>query len=55
MNWRRSTRCGTSACVELALGSTAVHIRDASGDVVSVPHGAWRSFIALIKEGGLDG
>lgn len=54
--WRKSTRCGSSACVEVAVGDP-VRVRATLGEGGSVAFGpvAWRAFLALVKAGGVDG
>jgi hypothetical protein len=52
--WRRSTRCSTGACVEVAEGSDAVLVRDSKmpeGGNLRISHVAWMSFIAAISVG----
>lgn len=47
MNWRKSTRCDASACVEVAPLSLAVAVRDstAPGRWLAFPRGEWREFV----------
>lgn len=52
-NWRKSSYSGdgNGACVEVALGSEAVGVRDsknATGPVLTVPADHWRTFLARI-------
>ncbi|MYU25029.1 DUF397 domain-containing protein [Streptomyces sp. SID8352] len=52
LNWFKSSYSGTEGgeCVEVADGSTAVHIRDskaAAGPVVTVSRDAWAGFVGL--------
>jgi hypothetical protein len=52
--WRRSTRCSTGACVEVAEGVDAVLVRDSKqpeGGNLRIDHAAWMSFIAAISAG----
>jgi Domain of unknown function (DUF397) len=52
--WRRSTRCSTGACVEVAEGVDAVLVRDSKqpeGGNLQIDHVAWMSFIAAISAG----
>ena len=52
--WRRSTRCSTGACVEVAEGSDAVLVRDSKlpdGGNLRISHVAWTAFIAAIAVG----
>ena len=48
--WERSTRCGSSACVEVARGGV-VRVRDSRADaspVLEFEAADWRAFLALI-------
>jgi hypothetical protein len=51
--WRKSSRCDTSACVEIATADDAVLMRNSTiaHDVLSLPVDAWRSFVAGVKRG----
>ena len=56
--WRRSTRCSTGACVEVAEGVDAVLVRDSKkpeGGNLQIDHAAWMSFIAAISAGEIGG
>lgn len=52
--WRKSTRCGTSSCVEVAKVDTAYLVRDSKN-----PHAAaltftedeWTAFVAGVRAG----
>jgi len=53
--WHRSTRCGSSACVETAADSDAVYMRDGKdprGPVLAFSHAAWRDLIDGVKGDG---
>ena len=52
--WRRSTRCSTGACVEVAEGSDAVLVRDSKkpeGGSLRISHVAWTAFITAVSGG----
>jgi Domain of unknown function (DUF397) len=51
--WRKSSRCDTSACVEIATAGDAVLMRNSTTahDVLSLPVDAWRSFVNGVKHG----
>jgi hypothetical protein len=54
MDWRRSTRCSTGACVEVATASSTIGVRDskqAAGAILTYDRQAWREFIAGIGAG----
>jgi hypothetical protein len=55
--WRKSTRCDTSACVEIATAGDAVLMRNSTiaHDVLSLSVDAWRSFVAGVKHGDFSG
>jgi len=52
-SWRKSSRCDTSACVEIATAGDAVLLRNSTvaHDVLSLPVDAWRSFVDGVKYG----
>ncbi|BCB85727.1 DUF397 domain-containing protein [Phytohabitans suffuscus] len=56
-DWRRSTRCQHADCVEIAVVSDNVLIRDskhgASGPVLAFTAEQFRSFISAMKENAL--
>ena len=54
--WRKSTRCETSACVEIATAGEAVLMRNSTiaHDVLRLPVDTWRSFVAGLKHGEFD-
>ena len=55
--WRKSSRCGTSACVEIAADTNAVYLRnsqDPAARRLVFSHGEWASFIASVKAGDFD-
>jgi hypothetical protein len=51
--WKRSTYCGTGACLEMAATPEAVFVRDAkrpaSDLVLGFSPAAWQSFIGSVK------
>jgi hypothetical protein len=54
VEWRRSTRCSTGACVEVAIAPSTVGVRDskeADSSVLTYDRPAWRDFIAGIVAG----
>jgi hypothetical protein len=55
--WRKSSRCGTGACVEVATGDTVVGMRDSKdphSPALSFSHAEWRVFIDGVKDGNFD-
>jgi hypothetical protein len=55
--WRKSSRCGTSACVEVAAGRKTVHLRnsqDPAARRLVFSHEEWASFVAGVKAGDFD-
>jgi hypothetical protein len=57
--WRRSTRCSTNSCVEVAdLADGGVAIRDgksgASSPILVFGGEEWRTFVADVKAGEFD-
>ncbi|WP_027344757.1 DUF397 domain-containing protein [Hamadaea tsunoensis] len=54
--WKKSSRCDTSACVEVAEIDDAVGVRQSEdGDhVLIVSREAWRDFAAGVKDGEFD-
>lgn len=56
-DWRKSLRCGTGACVEVATEDTAVHMRsslDPGGPALSFSPDVWADFVVGIKAGEFD-
>jgi hypothetical protein len=48
--WKRSTYCGTSACVEVAFHTERVAVRDSKindGPVIEFDRSAWAAFVAV--------
>ena len=54
--WRRSTRCGDNACVEVADGGDVVFLRrtDPATPQLVVSRDAFRRLIEAVKAGELD-
>jgi len=55
--WRRSSQCGSGACVEVATGDSVVLMRDAkdpAGPSLSFSHLGWADFVGGIKAGEFD-
>lgn len=54
--WRKSTRCETSACVEVATGGSLVGLRNSTLPEVhlSIDASAWRQFIDGVRTGEFD-
>ncbi|SDD02666.1 DUF397 domain-containing protein [Actinokineospora iranica] len=50
--WRKSARCESGKCVELAWGGTATFIRDSKnpGQIVDIPAGAARLLIDFVRD-----
>jgi hypothetical protein len=51
--WRRSSRCDTSACVEVAPADAGMRVRDTAGTVLAFSAEAWRVFLAEARESKL--
>jgi len=54
LQWKRSSRCASSGCVEVAMGGDAVHVRDskrADSPVLSFDMDEWRAFTAGVAAG----
>jgi hypothetical protein len=54
VEWRRSSRCSTGACLAFAADSDAVYVRDLKqddGPALRLTHAAWRDLIEGIKGG----
>lgn len=54
LSWRKSSRCESNACVEVAEAAESVHVRDAAGSVVTFDLEAWRGFVAGVRVGEFD-
>lgn len=49
--WKRSSRCDSSACVEMWPGHATVWVRDATGAVLVVDRDAWRDLVTSVRRG----
>lgn len=57
LDWRRSRRCGTKQCIEVAAGTKGIHVRDSER-----PHGPrlkygrknWRAFVKSVGQGHFE-
>jgi hypothetical protein len=57
VQWQRSSRCGTSACVEIAKVDDAVLMRDAKdpdGVALAFSAAGWAAFLVDVKAGVFD-
>jgi len=55
-NWHISTRSGGGGCVEVAVGSPTVAVRDSkdrSGPELAFPVEGWRGFITAVRGGAI--
>lgn len=55
--WRRSSHCANSGCVEVNVAEPVVQVRDSKapdGPVLHFEAGEWRSFVAGVKNGEFD-
>jgi hypothetical protein len=43
--WRKSRRCDTASCVEVAVTGAGVQVRDEAGSMLIFSGGAWRVFL----------
>ncbi|SDT72361.1 DUF397 domain-containing protein [Actinoplanes derwentensis] len=53
-HWRRSRRCSTGACVEVARVAERVLIRDSkmpTGAILAFTHEEWDAFVTGVKDG----
>lgn len=55
-SWRKSTRCESQACVEVApvAGGMAIRNSTAPDRQLAFPAATWRNFISAIREGEFD-
>ncbi len=57
--WRKSTRCGTTACVEVASSPDGTfRVRDSKnpdGPVLTFDRDEWTAFVAGVNAGEFDG
>ena len=57
LDWRRSSKCDSGACVEVADLGTLIMIRDSAGDgylPIAVSRPAWRDFLTGVRAGTFD-
>ena len=58
LDWRRSTRCGSESCVEVAISSGKAYIRsskDGAGDAYLLfDADEWRSFLMGVRNNEFD-
>jgi hypothetical protein len=57
LDWRRSSLCANSGCVEVADDVVGVHVRDAKdpdGTVLTFTRLNWNTFLADVKAGTFD-
>jgi len=58
LTWRKSRYCGTNACVEVAEGSGAYHVRDGKTPEIELDlqfsQRSWAQFLNGIKAGFFD-
>jgi hypothetical protein len=54
--WRRSRRCDSSACVEVAQVPGGFAVRDSTQPdaVLSFPAAQWKTFVAGVRNGDFD-
>jgi uncharacterized protein DUF397 len=52
--WKKSSKCGTNACVEVKITNHAVAVRDNAEGLVIYTHDEWQSFIDGVKAGEFD-
>ena len=53
LSWRRSSRCESTTCVEVAITRDRVLLRDSAAQVLSLPPSAWRAFCGAVARGEL--
>lgn len=56
-NWRRSSYCGTNACVEVATTGTGALMRDSKLDdspILGFTRSGWAGFLEAVKAGEFD-
>jgi hypothetical protein len=52
LGWRKSSYSASGNCVEVAVQTESVSIRDSknpAGGVLSVPSSAWQAFIEIVR------
>ncbi|WP_117211823.1 DUF397 domain-containing protein [Allorhizocola rhizosphaerae] len=56
-SWRKSTKCESSGCVEVAEAGQMILVRDSKnphGPTLSFTRSSWRDFVAAIRDGAYD-
>lgn len=55
MEWVRSTRCGSNACVEVSFDRRRVYVRDNMHiGHLTYTHAEWRAFLEGVRAGEFD-
>jgi hypothetical protein len=57
MEFKKSSRCGTSTCVEVAIGHSKIWVGDSKnpdGPCLTFDRAEWKVFIAGVKLGEFD-
>jgi len=57
LNWKRSSHCAASSCIEVAINPAGVHVRDSEspdGPHLTFTANAWRAFLADVRANRYD-
>jgi hypothetical protein len=57
LRWRKSSRCDSSSCVEVAVTAERVAVRDSknlAAPNLSFSHAEWSAFVAGVRAGDFD-
>jgi hypothetical protein len=57
LDWRKSSRCESSGCIEVAFTEQGVAVRDSKvddGPVLTFSTDAWRAFLDDLRAGRLE-
>jgi hypothetical protein len=58
LDWRRSTKCASDSCIEVAISGDKVYLRnsksEAAGAYLVFNAGEWRSFLAGARDSEFD-
>jgi hypothetical protein len=56
LEWFRSSKCDTGACVEVAAFDAVVLLRDSAepGNRLAVSHDVWRDLVSRVRAGSFD-
>ncbi|GIH05964.1 hypothetical protein Rhe02_40310 [Rhizocola hellebori] len=56
LDWRKASRCESSACVEVASAGDAVLVRDSKnlGPMLALSRAEWAAFIDGVRAGDFD-